>query len=59
MSPRLGWGPGGAEALSADAARWRDAGATHGSVNTMGSGLDGLDAHLDALAAAAEALRLT
>jgi probable F420-dependent oxidoreductase len=39
--------------------RWRDAGATHLSINTMGSGLGGLDAHLDALARMATAVTLT
>ena len=59
MSARITWGPGGADAVGADAARWREAGATHASVNTMGSRLGGLDAHLDALAAAAATLSLT
>jgi len=39
--------------------RWRDAGATHLSVDTMGAGLPGLDGHLDALAKAAESLQLS
>ena len=34
--------------------RWRAAGATHLSVNTMGAGLYGADAHIAALAVAAE-----
>jgi hypothetical protein len=34
--------------------RWRAAGATHMSINTMGAGLRGADAHIAALAAAAE-----
>jgi len=34
--------------------RWRAAGATHISINTMGAGLRGADAHIAALAAAAE-----
>jgi probable F420-dependent oxidoreductase len=58
MEPRVSWGAGGAEELFGSARRWRDAGATHLSVDTMGSGLDGLDAHLDALARASESLRL-
>jgi hypothetical protein len=41
-----------------NARAWREAGATHLSVDTMGSGLPGLDAHLDALAKAGEALQL-
>jgi probable F420-dependent oxidoreductase len=45
--------------LVRDAERWRDAGASHLSVDTMGAELTGLEAHLDALAKAAEALHLT
>jgi probable F420-dependent oxidoreductase len=42
--------------LAAKARAWREAGATHLSVNTMGAGLRTVDGHLDALASAAEAL---
>jgi probable F420-dependent oxidoreductase len=56
MDGRVKQGPGGTDELVRDAQRWRDAGATHVSVDTMGSGLSGLDAHLDALARAGEAL---
>jgi probable F420-dependent oxidoreductase len=38
--------------------RWRQAGATHLSVNTMGTGLGGVDGHLDALEQAAGELGL-
>ncbi len=38
--------------------RWREAGGTHASVVTMGMRLDGLDAHLDAIAAVASKLGL-
>jgi probable F420-dependent oxidoreductase len=58
MEPRVSWGAGGPDELLSNAGRWRDAGATHLSVDTMGSGLPGLDAHLDALAKAGEALGL-
>jgi alkanesulfonate monooxygenase SsuD/methylene tetrahydromethanopterin reductase-like flavin-dependent oxidoreductase (luciferase family) len=58
MEPRVSWSAGGTDELLRNAGRWRDAGATHLSVDTMGSGLHGLDAHLDALAKASEALRL-
>jgi probable F420-dependent oxidoreductase len=58
MQVRVSWGAGGADELIGNAERWRDAGATHLSVNTMGSGLRGLDAHLDALARAGGALQL-
>jgi probable F420-dependent oxidoreductase len=57
MEPRVSWGSGATDELVRNAQRWRNAGATHLSVDTMGSGLRGLDAHLDALAKAGEALR--
>jgi probable F420-dependent oxidoreductase len=57
MEPRVRWGAGGADELVGNAQRWRDAGATHLSVDTMGAGRRGLDDHLDALAMASEALR--
>ena len=34
--------------------RWRTAGATHLCINTMGLGLEDVDAHLDALTRAAQ-----
>jgi probable F420-dependent oxidoreductase len=58
MDARIKQGAAGTGELVRDAERWRDAGATHLSVDTMGAGLPGLDAHLDALAKAAEALQL-
>ena len=59
MEGRIGWGAGGAETIVDHAGRWRDAGATHITVNTMGAGLTTVDDHLAALAASAEALGLT
>jgi probable F420-dependent oxidoreductase len=56
MDGRVKQGAGGTDEVAGDAQRWRDAGATHVSVDTMGFGLSGVDAHLDALARAAEAL---
>ncbi len=50
---------GGGEKLADHAGRWRAAGATHISVNTMNAGLGSVDGHLAALTAAAEALGLT
>jgi probable F420-dependent oxidoreductase len=38
------------------AERWRQAGASHLSVNTMGAGLNGVDGHIAALATVAEVL---
>ena len=58
MEGRVSLGAGGAEKLAEQAQRWREAGATHLSVNTMGAGLGSLDAHLAALAGIATALKL-
>jgi probable F420-dependent oxidoreductase len=58
MQPRVSWTAGGTDELVRNAQAWRDAGASHLSVDTMGSRLSGLDAHLDALAKAGEALQL-
>jgi hypothetical protein len=55
MEGRVVW-RGSTDKLVDHAASWRDAGATHLSVNTMGAGLGGVDGHLDALEQAAEAL---
>ncbi len=56
MEGRASW-RGSPEKLAEHAATWRDAGATHLSVNTMGSGLPTVDDHLRALETAAEALK--
>src|SRR3954449_2551853 len=58
MEGRVTWGEGGAERLADHAGRWRAAGATHLSVNTMGAGFTSTDAHLDALTKAAEVLEV-
>jgi probable F420-dependent oxidoreductase len=58
MEGRVSWGEGGAAQLADHVGRWRDAGASHVSVNTMGAGLGGVDGHLAALKTAAEALGL-
>jgi probable F420-dependent oxidoreductase len=58
MEGRVSWGEGGADRLVDHVGRWRAAGASHVSMNTMGAGLDGVDGHLAALTAAAEALEL-
>ncbi|MBO0728274.1 MAG: LLM class F420-dependent oxidoreductase [Acidimicrobiaceae bacterium] len=57
MEGRVGWGPGGADDVVKHADRWREAGATHLTINTMGGSLKGVDGHLSALEAAATALR--
>jgi hypothetical protein len=55
MEGRVSWGEGGADRVLDHVGRWREAGATHLSVNTMNAGLGGVDDHLDALGAVAEA----
>ncbi|QGG96716.1 LLM class F420-dependent oxidoreductase [Actinomarinicola tropica] len=56
MEGRVSWGAGGLDTLLDHAERWRNAGATHLSVNTMGAGFDDIDDHLEALSAVADAL---
>jgi probable F420-dependent oxidoreductase len=56
MEGRISWGEGNVDKLTRQAGKWRDAGATHLSVNTMGAGLGSVDDHLAALAKAADAL---
>jgi probable F420-dependent oxidoreductase len=56
MEGRVSWGAGGADELVKHVDRWRDAGATHLTINTMGAHLVGVGAHLDALGLAAKAL---
>ena len=53
---RINWGEGGVDELVDHAGRWRDAGATHLSINTMGAGLAAVDDHLAVLTQASEAL---
>jgi probable F420-dependent oxidoreductase len=56
MEGRVSWRDS-PDQLAEHAATWREAGATHISVNTMGSGLRTVDDHLDALETAAKILR--
>ena len=53
MEGRVSW-RGNPAQLAEQASGWRDAGATHVSVNTMGAGLRTVDDHLGALESAAE-----
>lgn len=53
---RVTWTDGDLDKLGRQTGRWRDAGATHLSVNTMGAGFESIDEHLAALAAAADAI---
>ena len=55
MEGRLGW-HGDLDDLAQQAQRWRAAGATHVSLNTMGAGLTTPDEHLEVLVRAAEVL---
>jgi probable F420-dependent oxidoreductase len=59
MEGMVRWGENRADGLADDVGRWRAAGASHVSVNTMGAGLGGVDGHIKALTAAAAALGLT
>jgi len=56
MEGRVNWEADGADRIARHARRWREAGATHLSVNTMRAGLASLDDHLEALGRAAETL---
>ena len=58
MEGRVSWGEGGLQKLADHAQRWRDAGATHLSVNTTRAGFASVDDHLAALEATAGALGL-
>jgi probable F420-dependent oxidoreductase len=59
MEGRVSWTTDGMAKLADHIGRWRDAGATHVSVNTMGAGLGAVDGHLAVLTEAAAALGLT
>jgi probable F420-dependent oxidoreductase len=56
MEGRVTW-RGSQETLASQIGHWRDFGASHVSVNTMGSGLACVDNHLAALAAASEVIK--
>ncbi len=59
MEGRISWTADGQEAkVATHAERWREAGASHLSLNTMGAGLGAVDAHIAALRRSAEALGL-
>jgi probable F420-dependent oxidoreductase len=58
MEGRVGWGRGGASEAAEQVEQWRAAGATHVTINTMGSGLESVGDHLEALGATAQALAL-
>jgi probable F420-dependent oxidoreductase len=58
MEGRVSW-TGSTDKVIARAGTWRDAGASHLSVNTMGAGLADVDQHLAALEEIARALDVT
>jgi probable F420-dependent oxidoreductase len=58
MEGRVALKSGAVDVLVERVSNWRAAQATHVSINTMGSGLSTLDAHLEALAVAGGALGL-
>jgi probable F420-dependent oxidoreductase len=53
---RVDYNAGGPERVAEHAERWRAAGASHISVNTMRAGLEGVDAHIAALTSVAALL---
>jgi probable F420-dependent oxidoreductase len=55
LEPRPRWADGRLELVLTRAAEWRDIGASHLSINTMGCGFSSVEEHLDALQAFAEA----
>jgi len=57
MEGRVSWTDAGIEKLVDQVGRWREAGASHLSINTMNAGLGAVGAHLDALATVADALK--
>lgn len=58
MEGRVSWGAGGADKVAQQVGAWREAGASHVSVNTMRAGLGSADGHLAALAEVAATLGL-
>ena len=58
MEGRVTWSDAGAQSSVSQIERWREVGATHLSINTMGAGFETLDDHLAALGAVAVAAGL-
>jgi hypothetical protein len=58
MEGRVSWSDAGVGKLVHQVGRWRDAGATHVSINTMNAGLGSLGGHLEVLGTTARALEL-
>jgi probable F420-dependent oxidoreductase len=58
MEGRVSWDRDGVDRLVERVGKWRAAGASHVSINTMGAGFASVDDHLEALSSTAEALEL-
>ena len=58
MEGRASWTPVGLDKVLDHVQRWRDVGATHVSINTMGAGFASVDDHVAALSRIAESLEL-
>jgi probable F420-dependent oxidoreductase len=58
MEGRVRWSDRGVEGIVDHVGRWRDAGATHVSIDTMRAGLGPVEQHLEVLAQVADALAL-
>ncbi|HXX88603.1 MAG TPA: LLM class F420-dependent oxidoreductase [Acidimicrobiales bacterium] len=58
LEGRVNWSGNGVDQVVDHAGRWRASGATHLTVNTMGSKLGGVDGHLAVLETVAEALEV-
>ena len=56
MEGRVSWSEDGVDKLVEHIGRWRDAGATHVSINTMNAGLGPVERHLEVLATVADAV---
>jgi Luciferase-like monooxygenase len=55
MEGRVSWSSDGVDKVVDHIGRWRDAGATHVSINTMNAGLGAVESHLEVLAQIAAA----
>jgi probable F420-dependent oxidoreductase len=49
LEGRVNYTPDDPDLMFSHAERWREAGASHISLNTMGAGLDGVEAHINAI----------
>jgi probable F420-dependent oxidoreductase len=58
LEGRVQWSLGGLPHVLDELAAWRELGATHGSVDTTGSGFSSIEEHLSALGTVADALSL-